>query len=98
MTTDIKMDFDDVRGMAAVLKQAAQDLEQLSATARRWSARMKEGALLGEAGMAMAQAFDSTLNARVQNMAERTREAERDILAALDSFQAAVQESKGQFG
>jgi len=98
MATDVKMDYDDVRGMAATLRQAAEGLQQLSADARRWSARLKEGALVGDAGEAMAEAFGATLNGKVQAMAERTREMERDILAALESFQDAVQESKGRFG
>jgi len=98
MAADVKMDYDDVREMAATLREAAQRLEQLSADARRWSGRLKEGALVGEAGEAMAEALGSTLNVKAQSMAERTREMERDILAALESFQSAVQESKGRFG
>src|SRR3990170_6511325 len=97
MAADIKMDFDAVREMAATLRQASQGLEQLSADARRWSARVKEGALVGEAGEAMADAFSSTLNSKVLALAERTGEVGRDVLAALESFQGAIQESKGRF-
>jgi hypothetical protein len=44
MAADVKMDYDEVREMAATLKEAAQRLEQLCADARRWSGRLREGA------------------------------------------------------
>ena len=97
MGADVKMDYDDVRAMAAVLRQARKDLASLSSAAGQWAGDIEGGSLLGETGQMLAQAFRSTLNGRIRALAEKVGEIETDVMAALAYFQDGVQESKSRF-
>ena len=98
MTRDMQMDYDDNEEMATLLRRAAEELRQVSSMARQWSTRLREGALLGEAGEALASAFDGTLSPRVLAMADKAAEMERDVLAAIEAFKAAATQSIGRLG
>ncbi|HKY84024.1 MAG TPA: hypothetical protein VJ160_04270 [Anaerolineales bacterium] len=98
MTTDIQMDYDDAEKMATILKQASEELRELSSITRQWSTALREGALLGDAGEALASAFGSTLSPRVLSLSEKAAEMGQDVLAAIEAFKAATTEAKGRFG
>jgi len=97
MGTDVKMDYDEVRAMAAVLSQGRMDLDRLSSAAGQWAGAMEGGALLGATGELLAEAIRSTLNGRIQALAEKIGEIEADLMAALAYFEDGVQDSKSRF-
>jgi len=98
MTTDMRMDYDEAGKMATILRQASEELRDLSSTARGWSSVLQEGALLGEAGEALAAAFGSTLSPRVLSLSDKAAEIGQDVLAAIEAFKAATTESRARFG
>ncbi len=98
MTTDMQMVYDDAEEMATILKRASEELRQVSSMARQWSSQLKDGALLGDAGEALAGAFEETLSPRVLAMSDKAAEMERDVLAAIEAFKAAATQSIGRPG
>ena len=98
MTTDVRMDYADAEKMAAVLRQASEELKALSSRSRHWASVLQEGALLGEAGEALAAAFGSTLSPRVLSLSDKAAEIGQDVLAAIEAFKAATTESRARFG
>jgi len=98
MTSDVRMSYADAEKMATILKQASEELRELSSITLRWSTALREGALLGDAGEALASAFGSTLSPRVLSMSEKAAEMGQDVLAAMEAFKAATTEARGRFG
>jgi hypothetical protein len=93
----MQMDYDDTEEMAAILRQASEELRQLSSIARQWSATFRDGALLGEAGEVLAGAFEGTLSPKVVALAEKAAEMEKDVLEAIEEFKGAATRARGRF-
>jgi hypothetical protein len=92
------MDYADAEKMATILKQASEELKELASISRRWASVLQDGALLGEAGEALAAAFGSTLSPRVASLSDKAAEMGQDVLAAMEAFKAATTEARGRFG
>jgi len=97
MTTDMKMDYDEVERMASLFRAASQELQDLSDEVGRWVAELESGVLIGEAGLALVSALREALNPRLGRLAARLDENAADVSAAVDYARDGVASARSRF-
>ena len=94
---DVQMNYGDVEEMQQIFADSASQLEDLNSQVQSWAATLRDGALLGEAGEALAHAFDTVLNAKVVALTEKLQELEGDMAGTLAYFRDGEQDAKSRF-
>jgi uncharacterized protein YukE len=97
MTTDVKMDYDEVERMASLFRSASLELQDLSDEVGRWVAELEGGVLIGEAGEAFAGALREILSPRLGTLAAKLDENAADVSAAVAYARDGVASARSHF-
>jgi len=97
MTTDMKMDYDEVERMSSLFRAANEELQDLSGEVRRWVAELEGGVLIGEAGQAFASALREVLDPRLGTLSAKLEENAADVSAAVAYARDGVASARSRF-
>jgi uncharacterized protein YukE len=94
---DQKMNYDAMEEMAAVFRASAQQLDETIMVMTGISANLEGGAMLGEAGQALSDAIQQSLNKAVGRMRDKMTELEGDIKGAVAYMRDGVDTARSRF-
>jgi WXG100 family type VII secretion target len=94
---DVQMDYDMMEDMARLFRDGSQQLEDTMRTMQSIAGRLEDGALLGRAGDAMAEALRERLNSRIQRLQEKLDELNLDVYGALVDLRDGDTEAASRF-
>jgi uncharacterized protein YukE len=97
MQDEIRMIYPEMDEMKRIFADGGRALEDLNSQVKQWATMVNDGALLGDAGEALAEAFTTRLSPKIQLLTEKMTELEGDITKAVDDFQAAEKKAAGMF-
>lgn len=94
---DQKMNYDAMEEMASVFRASAQQLDETIMVMTGISANLEGGAMLGEAGQALSDAIQQSLNKSVGRMRDKMTELENDIKGAVAYMRDGVDTARSRF-
>lgn len=97
MADKIKLNYPAMQEMANQCKQAAQRLTMTAQLGQKAAQEMQNGALLGDAGEAFANALTSAFVPQVKKLADKFNEVSKDILDAIQDMKSSDQGAGGLF-
>ena len=93
-----QMDFDAMKEQADVFDQAAEAMTQAASRLKGIAQKLDDGAMLGKAGDALADAFRQRGVPALEKLGGKLTEEARDIRDSVRDMQEAVAASKSKFG
>jgi len=97
MADKIKLNYPAMQEMANQCKQAAQRLAETAKLGQNAAQEMQNGALLGDAGEAFANALTSAFVPQVKKLADKFNEVSKDIMDAIQDMKSSDQGAGGLF-
>jgi WXG100 family type VII secretion target len=97
MADQIKMNFGMMEDMARVFAEGAQTLESVGTEVGNIAKALQDGALLGDAGEAFADACSGPLASSVDRIREKLLELKGDIEGAAQDMQDADSTTVGYY-
>jgi uncharacterized protein YukE len=97
MKADVQMDYGDMEDMKKIFSDSAKALEDLNSQVKTWSSTLNDGVLLGDAGEALANAFNTRLSSKIQALIEKLKELEGDIAGAIQFFRDGERDARSRF-
>jgi WXG100 family type VII secretion target len=93
----MRMDYGEIAEAIKTFTEAGKMLEELNSQVKQWATVINDGALLGDAGEALGEAFTVKLCPKVQLLTDKMVEVQGDLTKAADDFQAAEKKAAGMF-
>ena len=94
---DQKMNYDAMEEMASVFRASAQQLDETIMVMTGIAANLEGGAMLGEAGSALSDAIQQSLNKSVGRLRDKMTELEGDIKGAVAYMRDGVDTARSRF-
>lgn len=94
---DLQADYDALSAMANVFNMAAQQFDQMQSAIQQMVGELEGGALLGTGGERLVNALQNNLSRKVAFGAEKFRELQGDVRAAMGDLADADSKGAGQF-
>lgn len=97
MTEEINLDFNEVEDLIAILKQSASQMANSSETILGLAASIQDGAMIGEAGDAFAEAFRDGLSSAYLSISNQLMEKAVNLDVLLQQFLSAQNAINDEF-
>lgn len=97
MPADLQADYDGLSAMSDMFGTAAQQMDQMQSSIQQMVSMLEGGALLGVAGDRLVHALQNNLSKKVAFGADKFRELQGDVRAAMGEISDADQTGAGQF-
>jgi len=97
MQNEIKMEYPLMDEMKRTFQSGREVLQDTTNSLKSIADKMEQGALLGQAGQAYAEAVRGALMGAVQKLSDKFEELEGDIQYAVDQMKAAEEKAKSSF-
>jgi WXG100 family type VII secretion target len=97
MQNEIKMEYPLMDEMKQTFQSSRDILQDTTNSLKSIADKMEQGALLGQAGQAYAEAVRGALMGAVQKLSDKFEELEGDIQYAVDQMKAAEEKTKSTF-
>lgn len=97
MQNEIKMEYPLMEEMKRTFQSGRESLQDATNSLKAIADKMEQGALLGQAGSAFAEAVRGSLMGAVQKLSDKFEELEGDIQYAVDQMKAAEEKAKSSF-
>ena len=94
---DVKMNYDSMERMAKAFHGAHQQVSDSMREMEKIAKSMEDGALQGDAGKAFVEAIRTKLMKRMQVIAEKLQELEKDIQGAVSATRDGVSTAQSRF-
>jgi len=97
MTDEIRVVYPDMEEMSRTFQQGAEQLQQTMQEMQAIATALEDGALLGLGGQAFVEAIRGRLCPSIDKLADKFKELDVDVRAAMRYAMQADLESKGRF-
>ena len=97
MQNEIKMEYPLMDEMKRTFQSGREQLQDTTNDLKSIADKLEQGALLGQAGSAFADAVRGTLMSSVQKLSDKFEELESDIQYAVDQMKQAEEKTKASF-
>lgn len=97
MADEMKMVYESVEAMVKTFDQSVEQLQDTMQEMQSIAGVLEDGALLGDGGQAMVESIRNTFARSLTKLTEKFEELSGDVQSAMESMQAADEESAGMF-
>ncbi|NIM94889.1 MAG: hypothetical protein GTO18_14405 [Anaerolineales bacterium] len=98
MSIDFRADYNELEEMKQIFADSARQLEDLNSQVKQWATLLHDGALLGDAGEALADAFGSRLSSKVMLLSERLADCGNEIGKVIAIYRDGERDVASRFG